>query len=87
MATEGMNQGFKIAVESFERVTMVTSKILEKINQILEILLNSPQGIIAITIASIISVSLVLGLILAIHIIMVIKALKQEEEDITKVIK
>ena len=66
---------------------MVTSKILEKMDQILEILLNSPQGIIAITIASIISVSSVLGLILATHIIMLIKALKQEEEDNTKVIK
>ena len=66
---------------------MVTSKILEKVDQILEILLNSPQGIIAITIASIILVSTVLGLILATHIIMLIKALKQEEEDNTKVIK
>ena len=85
--TEGMNQGFKIAIENFERITIVTSKILEKIDQILEILLNSPQGIIAIAIASIISVSSVLGLILATHIIMLIKALKQEEEDNTKVIK
>ena len=56
-ATEGMNQGFKIAVESFERITMVTSQILEKVDQILEILLKSPQSIIALTIASIILVS------------------------------
>ena len=55
-ATEGMNQGFKIAVENFERITTVTSKILEKVNQILKILLTSPQGIIAITISSIICV-------------------------------
>ena len=53
----------------------------------MEILLNSPQGIITIAIASIISVSSILGLILATHIIMLIKALKQEEEDNTKVIK
>ena len=84
MATEGMNQGFKIAVENFERITIVTSKILEKIGQILEILLNSPAGIIAISIASIISVSLVLGLILATHDIMLIKALKQEKDIIPK---
>ena len=62
---------------------MVTSKILEKVNQILEILLTSPQGIIA----SIISVSLVLELMLATHIIMLIKALKQEQEDNAKIIK
>ena len=74
-ATEGMNQGFKIAVENFERITTVTSKILEKVDQILEILLTSPQGIIAVTIASVISASSVLGLILATHIIMLIKAL------------
>ena len=86
-ATEGMNQGFKIAVENFERITTVTSKILEKVDQIMEILLTNPQGIIAVTIASIISVSSVLGLILATHIIMLIKALKQEEEDNTKLIK
>ena len=66
---------------------MVTSRILESVDQIMEILLTSLQGIIAVTIASIILVSLVLGLILATHLIMLIKALKQEEEDNTKVIK
>ena len=50
-----MNQGFKIAIENSERITIVTSKILEKIDQIFKILLNSPQGIITIAIASIIS--------------------------------
>ena len=87
IATEGMNQGFKIAVENFERITMGSSKILEKVDKILEILLTSPQGIIAVIIASVILVSSVLGLILATHIIMLIKALKQEEEDNTKVTK
>ena len=86
-ATEGMNQGFKTAVENFERITTVTSKIREQVDQILEILLTSWQDIIAVIIANVISVSLVLGLILATHIIMLIKALKQEEEDYTKVIK
>ena len=85
-ATEGMNQGFKIAIENFERITIITNKILEKIDQILGILLNSPQGIITIAIASIISVSSMLGLILATHIIILIKALRQGEEDNTKVI-
>ena len=66
--TEGMDQGFKIAIENFERITIVTNKILEKI-------------------VSIISVSSVLGLILVTHIIILIKALKQEEVDYTKVIK
>ena len=86
-ATEGMNQGFKTAVENFERITTVTSKIREQVDQILEILLTSWQDIIAVIIANVISVSLVLGLILATHIIMLIKALKQEEEDNNKVIK
>ena len=75
MATEGMNQGFKIAVENFERIIIVTSKILEKIDQILEILPNSPQGN---AIRSFILVSSVLGLILATHIIILIKALRYE---------
>ena len=85
--TEGMNQGFKIAVESFERITVATNKILEKVDQILGLLLSSPQGIITITIASIISVSSVLGLILATHIIILIKALRHEEENNAKLIK
>ena len=32
-ATEGMNQGFKIAVESFEKITNSTDKILEKVEK------------------------------------------------------
>ena len=81
ITTEGMNQRFKIAVESFKRITVTTNKILEKVDQILGLLLSSPQGIITIAIASFISVSSVLGLILAAHIIMLIKALRNKEED------
>ena len=59
--TEGMNHGFQIAVESFERIATSTDKILENVDQILGLLLSSLQGIITISIASIISVSSVLG--------------------------
>ena len=72
--TEGMNQGFKIAIESFEKITDSTNKILEKVDQILGLLLSSPQGIITIAIASIISVPSVVGLILATHIIILLKS-------------
>ena len=58
---KGMNQAFKIAGETFKRITISTNKILEKVDQILGLLLSSPQGIITIAIASIISVSSVLG--------------------------
>ena len=82
--TEGMNQGFKIAVERFEKITNCTDKILEKVDKILGLLLSSPQNIITITIASIISVSSVLGLILITHIIRLIKTLRHEEENNVK---
>ena len=85
--TEGMNQGFKIAVESFEKITNSTNKILEKVDKILGLLLSSPQSIITITIASIISVSSVLVLILVTHIIRLIKALRHEEENNVKLVK
>ena len=84
---EGMNQCFKIAIENFERITISTNKILEKFDQILGLLLSSPQGIITIAIASIISVSPMLGLILVTHIIILIKALRHEDEDNAKLIK
>ena len=86
-ATERMNQGFKIAVENFERITNSTKRILEKVDKILGLLLSSPQNIITITIASIISVSSVLGLILITHIIRLIKTLRREEENNVKLIK
>ena len=82
-----MNQGFKIAVESFEKITVSTSKILEKVDQILGLLLSSPHRIITITIASIISLSSVLGLILVTQITILIKALRHEEENNVKLIK
>ena len=82
-----MNQGFKIAVESFETITNATNKILEKVDKILAILLTSSQSIITIAIASIISVTSMVGLILIIHIIRLIKTLRHEGENNVKLIK
>ena len=82
-----MNHGFKIAIENFEKITNSTERILEKVDKILGLLLSSPQSIVTIAAASIISVSLVLGLILATHIIRLIKTLRPEEENNVKLIK
>ena len=40
--TDNMNNGFKSAMENFEKITNSTERILEKIDKILGLLLDSP---------------------------------------------
>ena len=84
---EGMSQRFKTARENLDRNTNSTKKILEKVGKMLELFLSSPQNIITIAIASIISISSILGLILVTYIIRLIRNLRQEEESNVKLIK
>ena len=39
---ENLNRGFKVAIDSLEKITNFTKKILKKVGQILENLADSP---------------------------------------------
>ena len=77
-----MNKGFKIAVENFEKITNSTERILGKVDKILEYIINSPQVIILLAVASIVSMSSILRVLLGVYIIRLIKALKLRVEII-----
>ena len=85
--TDNMNQSFKIVIENFPKITNSTKRILEKIDNILEYIIGSPQVIILIAVASIISISSVLGVLLGAHIIKLMKTLRRDDGDNVKLIK
>ena len=84
---EVLNPRSKIATESFENIIKLTKKILQKVDKILEILLNSYHNIVTMIIASIVSISSILGLTLIIYIIKIVRSLRQREEDTDKLVK
>ena len=47
---ENLNKGFKVTVDSLEKITNSTERILEKVDQILATLADSPQVIVLITV-------------------------------------
>ena len=84
---EGLNQGFKIATKTFEKIINPTKKILKKVDKILEILLDSHQNIVIMTSASTVSILLILGLTLTTNMMKIAINLKQKEEDANKLVK
>merc|ERR1711895_321264 len=46
--TENLNKGFKVAIDSLGKVANTTERIMEKVEQILETLADSPQFILLI---------------------------------------
>ena len=49
--TENLNKGFKVAVDSLEKITNSTERILKKVDQILKNLADSPQVIVLIAVS------------------------------------
>ena len=82
-----MNKGFKIAVENLEKITNSTKRILKKVDKILEYIIDSPQVIILVAVAGIVSMSAILGVLIGVHIIKLIKTMKHENGDNAKLIK
>ena len=66
---EGMNKGFKIATDKFEKVINASEKIIKSADKILEILLEGHHNIIVIIGASTVAVLVVLVLVLIIYMI------------------
>ena len=49
--TENLNKGFKVATDNLDKIAKATERVLEKVEQILEILDNSPQVIVVMAVA------------------------------------
>ena len=74
--TENLNKGFKVAVDSLEKIANSTERILGKVEQILETLADSPQVIVLITVSGMVSIASILGVLIGMYIIKLIKTIK-----------
>ena len=83
---ENLNKGFKVAVDSLEKITNSTERILEKVDQILKTLANSPQVIVLITVSGMVSIASILGVLIGMYIIKLIKTIKTESKENTELI-
>ena len=85
--TENLNQGFKVAVDSLEKITNSTERILKKVNKILENLADSPQVIVLIAVSGMVLIASILGILIGIHIIKLINTMKSESRDNAKLVR
>ena len=81
---EGMNNGFKIASDKFERIINSSGKILKSTEKILQILLEGHHNTIVIVGASTVAVLIILVLVLVIYMIKLAKQFKQRSEEADK---
>ena len=79
--TENLNKGFKVATDNLDKITKATERVLEKVEQILEILDNSPQVIVIIIVAIIVLAASVINLLIGMQNMKMAKALKIENEQ------
>ena len=82
--TENLNKGFKVATDSLGKVANTTERIMERVEQILEILADSPQVIVLITMSVMVSIASVLGVLIGMHIMKLTKTLKTENKENAK---
>ena len=78
--TENLNKGFKVATDSLGKVSNTTERIMEKVEQILEILADSPQVIVLITMSVMVSIASVLSVLIGVHIMKLTKTLRTENK-------
>ena len=52
--TENLSKGFKVATGNLDKIANTTERILKKVEQVLEILADSPQVIALITVSIIV---------------------------------
>ena len=64
--TENLNKGFKVATDNLDKLANTTERMMGKVEQILEILADSPQVIVLITMSIIVSVATVINLIIGV---------------------
>ena len=78
--TENLNKGFKVATDNLDKIANTTERILGKVEQVLEILADSPQVIALITVSIIVSVATVINLLIGMQNMKLAKALKFENK-------
>ena len=76
--TENLNKGFKVATDNLDKIAKTTEKVLGKVEQILEILNDSPQVIVVMAVAMIMLAESVINLLIGIQNMKMAKALKNE---------
>ena len=74
--TENLNKGFKVALDSLGKIANSTERIMEKVEQILKTLADSPQVIVLITMSVMVSIASMLGVSIGMHIMKLTKTLK-----------
>ena len=84
--TENLNKGFKVATDNLDKLANTTERIMEKVEQILETLADSPQVIVLITVAIIVSAASVINLLIGMQNMKLAKALKIENKQNKKLI-
>ena len=82
--TENLNKGFKVATDKLDSLARTTERILEKVEQVLETLADSPQVIALITVSILVLVATVINLLIGIQNIKMAKALKFENQQNTE---
>ena len=82
--TENLNKGFKVATDNLDKLANTTERIMGKVEQILEILADSPQVIVLITVSMIVSVTTVINLLIGMQNMKLAKALKFENKQNTE---
>ena len=82
--TENLNKGFKVATDNLDKLANTTERMMGKVEQILEILADSPQVIVLITMSIIVSVATVINLIIGMQNMKLAKALKFENKQNTE---
>ena len=82
--TEDLNKGFKFATGRSDSIAKSTERILEKVEQVLQTLADSPQVIALITVSILVLVATVINLLIGIQNIKMAKALKVDNQQNTK---
>ena len=82
--TENLNKGFKVAIDSLGKVANTTERIMERVEQIHEILADSPQVIVLIKISVMVLIASVLSVLIGEHIIKLTKTLRTENKKNAK---
>ena len=82
--TENLNKGFQFATNKLDSIAKSTERILEKVEQVLETLADSPQAIALITVSILVLVATVINLLIGIQNIKMAKVLKFENQQNTE---
>ena len=86
-AMDGLNTGFKVASDKFEKIIDSSEKIFRNTDQILEILLEGHHNIIVIVGVGTMSVLVILVLVQTSYMIKIPKAIKKKELEADKKIR